>query len=77
MSHWVSWEVLLSATVIAFALGHWFGARQTERYWVDHANSKFRTAVHHRGEFYYVVPESEYVALRDVKNAQSETSGGT
>lgn len=57
------WLALGASPIVAFAVGHFLGHRNEAWYWRDHAGPLHRSAVCSDSQFYYVVPEREYVDL--------------
>lgn len=55
---------LLIGMFTGLAIGCYIGQLSESKYWASKAKDTFKTAVHHMGEFYYVIHEKEYNEIR-------------
>lgn len=72
MMEWID-MIPLVGMLAAFSAGACFGgilgSRSEAAYWADHV--KDGGCVHHKGQFYNVVTESEYNLLNRIKSARA------
>lgn len=46
--------------IVNLIIGIQLGRYIETNYWVDHSDSKYRTAIWHKGKMYYVITDEEY-----------------